>query len=240
MKKKNKLFLISMSENQGSLLVEVMLSVVLFTIMAMTIASTIRLSSVLYRTNDAHARLNQNAMKTLHYIGEEIRKTSTASTRLAITDHGTNPDEVSFKIPVDFDNDGDVTLVDNDSPSQWGAYSYIGQTQVNDATIQNKWVQYSVQPNLLTKTNQLMRKVCPDTLCAQPTPGIAPVVVSDNIYIDPDPLKNKPGFNVTLNADDSITITINLQTNDAVGQAGKSRPLSADFTYTVFLRNAAN
>ena len=58
---KNKHFLISLSQNKGALLVEIMLTVALFTILSMSIAAMLLVSGVLYRTNDAHARVNENA-----------------------------------------------------------------------------------------------------------------------------------------------------------------------------------
>ena len=220
---KNKHFLISLSQNKGALLVEIMLTVALFTILSMSIAAMLLVSGVLYRTNDAHARLNENVMKTLHYIEREIRETSTTSTRLVF--NGANCDGVvCFQIPVDFDDDDDVTLDNTDSPSQWGAYDYAGQVKVDNAAIEGRWVRYSVN------NKQLIRDVLvgPDSDSA--ADPILTTVVANNVE----------AFNITQPNNNSITINITLEAKDNIGQAGAERSWQTSFSHSLYLRNAAN
>lgn len=216
--KKIELNQLKLSKQRGALLVEVMLTAALFSIVSITIASLLLLSSVMSRTNDAHARLNDNAMKILHFVGRELKETSAAN-RLVITDNGAS-DTIRFQIPVDWDNDGDVTVTPIDTEIEWGTYDQAGQSQVNNPGVLGRWARYSIV------NNQLVRDVL--------TNGGD---VIDNLRTIVG--NNVQAFDVALNGNRAI-ITVNLRETDAVGQAGTARNLNTSFSYSVYLRNAAN
>jgi hypothetical protein len=213
--------LIKLNHKNGALLVEIMLTTALFSIVSVTIASLTLLSSVMSRTNDAYARLNDNAMKILHYVSQEIKQTS-ATTRLVIT-----PNDIRFQIPVDWNNNTYVTVTPLDAEVEWGAYDQAGQTDAGaapDPNILNRWVRYQVV------NNQLIRDVLvgPGSN-SNVDPNVASVIVGNNIQ----------GFDVALN-NNRATITVDLRASDAVGQFGTQRNLDTNFSYSVYLRNAAN
>jgi hypothetical protein len=214
---KIKLRQVKLSENKGALMVEILMTVALFSTISITIASLLLTSSVISRTNDAHARLNENAMKILHYIGNEIRVTSSAPNRLAITNGGAM---VRFQIPVD---DGTGVVIDPlEANSKWGAYDQIGQTVQAMGNPINRWVQYSVN------NNQLIRQVCLDAACAQLVNGLSSFAGN-----------NVQGLNVAL-ANNSVTITITLRASNAIGVSDAQGNMQPSFSHIVYLRNAAN
>ncbi len=213
---------------KGFTLVEMSFVTVIFPILIFSIYSVFNVSNVIFRTNNVFSQLNQNAMQTLRYLSREIGQTSPniVPSHLSLTTDANNNTIVTFQIPVDCDNDGDVVDYEgsscvpdqNHSPDvEWGAYNETGQTQNG---VLGRWVRYSVS------NQQLIREVL--------TSGLAPVaglrrVVSNQVQ----------NFTVTQNSR-TLTMNITLSGTDTVGQKGKPRTVQASFKSSTILRNALN
>ena len=211
-------------QKKGFTLVEVLLTTLIFPVILFSVYSLLNLSNMLSNTNEVYAQLNQNAMQILHYIGREIGQTSpnAAPSHITITQDGNNNSVVTFQIPVDWDNDGDVTVTGTSNATEWGAYDRIGQTANGHL---NYWIRYSISGT------QLIREVLN---AGQAATGTS-VVVANNI-------KSAAGFTVTRFGINNNTIrtALALTGTDAIGQFGKPRTFQATFSNDAILRNAVN
>ena len=203
----------------GFTLVELMAALIIFSIVAASVYSLINMSNIIFRSNDASARINEDGMQLLRTISREVEQSS-ATNRLVITPIGSNS-VIRFQTPVDYDNDGDVV---NDGPTntvEWGAYDEVNQTQKGSGQNPfNRWVRYQMT------SNQLIRDVLNSSL--NPVNGLSRVVAN-----------NVQAFTVTQNQN-TLTAGVTLQVADSVGQNGQPRNFQATVSQNIFLRNAGN
>ena len=203
----------------GFTLVELMVYIALFPTIFLAIFSTLDMANVIFHTNDAFSRLNQNAMQTLRYISREIGQTSpnVNPSHLNIAVDGAGNSVVRFQIPVDWDNDGDAVTGTLDPAVEWGNYDEAGQVQTGRL---GGWARYSVV------NNQLIREVLDATLT--PVANLSHVVANDV-------------QNFTVNqAQNTMVTSLTVQVADTVGQAGTARNLQMTFSSNTILRNAVN
>jgi len=213
-------------DNQGFTLIEVLFVVIILPILFLTVFTVMESANVISRTNGVFAQLNQSEMQTLRSISREIGQTSPDITpaRLILGADAANNSIVTFQIPVDCDNDGDVMAGEgtscvnnpsNDKYVEWGAYNEAGQFQNGRL---GAWTRYSVN------NNQLVREV----LSANQVPiaGLRRVVAN-----------NVQSFRVT-QALNALTMTLTANATDTIGQAGKPRTLQTTFASNTVLRNA--
>lgn len=211
------------SDSKGFTLVEVMITAVLLAVLLMSFYTVLEMAYILFRNDNIYQDLNNSAMQSLRYVSREIAQTSPVAnpSHLNITTDGNNNSVVRFQIPVDWDNDGDVTQDGTDDITEWGAYDELGQL---DTGRQNAWIQYSVV------IDAAGRHLTRDVLDA----GLAPVqglsrVVANNVQI----------FTVTQNVS-IITMTLTLSKSDVIGQFGGARQIQSVFTNQILLRNAVD
>ena len=216
-----------MKNRLGFTLIEILFAIIILPILFMSLYSSLEASNVIFRTNGVFSGLNQNAMQTLRTISREVGQTSpNASPRhLTVVRDANNNSVVTFQIPVDCDNDGDVVAgegascvqnLNNDKYVEWGAYDEAGQTQNGRL---NAWTRYSVV------NGQLLREVLDAGL--NPIGGGLRRVVSNSVQ----------SFNVTQNVE-VLNMTLNLRATDNVGQMGGARNFQTTFTSQTILRNA--
>lgn len=206
--------------NRGFTLVELMFSALIFSIIVLSVYSLLNMSNVIFRTNDAYAQINHNGMQILHSISRELRQAGTDSSRLVITTDASNNSVVRFQIPVDYDNDGDVTVSSLSNAVEWGSYDQAGQTQRGAG--QNpldRWAQYSVA------NNQLIRQVLDSAL--------APVIGLNRVISN-----GVQTFTITTNQN-TLTMNVTLTATDSAGQAGSGRTFQITSTAQTVLRNAS-
>jgi len=212
--------------NRGFTLIEILFVSIILPILFLSVFAVVESANVISRTNGVFSRLSQSQMQTLRYLSREIGQTSPDITpaRLVLATDASNNSIVTFQIPVDCDNDGDVVDdegtscvqdVDSSKETEWGAYNEAGQIQSGQL---GAWTRYSVS------NNQLVREVL--NANQAPITGLSRVVAN-----------NVQTFQVTKNLN-IITMTLTANAADTVGQMGKSRNLQATFTSNTMLRNA--
>ncbi len=212
--------------NRGFTLIEILFVTIIFPILFFAVFAVVESANVISRTNGVFSRLSQSEMQTLRYLSREIGQTSPDITpvRLILATDASNNSIVTFQIPVDCDNDGDVVDdegascvqdADSSKETEGGAYNEAGQIQNGQL---GAWARYSVS------NNQLVREVL--NANQVPIAGLRRVVAN-----------NTQTFQVTKNLN-IITMTLTANATDAIGQAGKARILQATFTSNTMLRNA--
>jgi prepilin-type N-terminal cleavage/methylation domain-containing protein len=219
-----------LKSERGLSLVELMMVVAIMPILFFSLYSLIATSGVIFRTNDVYSQLNQNSMQTLRYIAREVGQSSSDGVRLIINGGGNN-DSVRFQIPVDWDADGDIVQINTNDTVEWGAYDDVGAIPQDPnnprADLLGRWIQYAViQDPTNANNNQLVRDVLDVNLLS--FPNLRRIVA--NGVVVPN------GFTITQNQN-SLTMTITLTADDAVGQDGVARTVQATFTNSTTLRN---
>ncbi len=203
----------------GYTIAEVLISTFLFSTFATSIYSLLTLSQIVNQTHDVQTRLSYGGLQTLRTINRELSQTSYTTDRLVITTDGNGNNVVRLQIPVDYDDDGDVTSSSLSKSIEWGAYDKLGNTaKGSGANPSGRWARYSVT------NNQLQREVLDSMLSV--VSGSSTVICND-----------VQTFTATQNGT-SLTVSLTLQVSDLVGQSGKSRALSSTFSYQTTLRNA--
>lgn len=204
--------------DKGMTLVELMFAAVIFSIIALSVLNLMTMSRLIFETNDVYAQLNHNGMQLLHSIERELRQTSNSSSHLVITTDVSNNSVVRFQIPVDHDNDGDVTVSSLANMVEWGAYDEVGQMQrASGADPLDRWVRYSVA------NNQLIREILDSGLV--PVNGLSRVIGN-----------GVQSFTATQNQS-MLTLTTVLSATDTRGPTTGSRMFQATFTSQTLLRN---
>jgi len=188
-------------------------------IIFLCVYSVLNLAYVVFNTNGVFSQLSHSEMQMLRHFNREIGQTSPnlSPSHLAIVLDAGGNNVVTFQIPVDWDNDGDVVTSSAAPQVEWGAYDYAGQTSSGRL---GAWVRYSVV------NNQLIRQVLDNTLTL--IPGLQRVVAN-----------NVQSFLVTQNQR-TITAGVTLRGTDVIGQAGDARNIQAAFNSSTILRNAVN
>ena len=215
---KLKIKLISFKSLTGFMLTELLISVLLFSVLASTLYSLMSLSHIIVRTHDVRTRMSFDGMQLLRTLAREIGQTSYTTDRLVITLDGSNNSIVRFQIPVDYDDDGDVVSSSLTKSVEWGAYDNFGETQKGayGTNPLSRWVRYSVV------SGQLIREVLTSVLVLESSKVIHNDVQS---------------FSVTQNGT-VLTLVSTLSVSDTAGQAGASRTLTETFNHRINLSNA--
>ncbi len=208
-----------MNNQKGFTLLELMIVAALMPLLFMAMNYILTLSNVVFQTGDVYSRVNQGGLQILRNVNREIGQTSPNATpsHLSITPDGNGNSVVRFQIPVDWDNDGDVITGASNPAVEWGAYDQAGQL-TNGRLV--GWVRYSVT------NNQLVREVLDI--------GLAPVAGTSKIVAN-----NVQAFNA-VQAQNTVTTTLNFRATDVIGQAGRTRNVQQVFTSNTLLRNAVN
>jgi type II secretory pathway pseudopilin PulG len=183
------------------------------------------------RTQNVVQVLNHDGMQMLRSITRELSQSNPIATdgQLAITD-GSPYDSVRFRVPVDWDGDGDVTGSAEDV-FEWGATASCNTTPgvapcavapTNWAKWQNYWVQYRVVGTTL------YREVLDTTLA----------LVSGYQFTI---AKNVNSFAVTQSGN-LITVTVSFTEQDQVGERGQARSFSQSYVLTTqtMMRNVVD
>lgn len=203
----------------GYTLVEATFVAALFPLLMFSLISVFATANVIFQTSNVYADLNQGIMQTLRHIGREIGQSSPL-VQPSHLDISTDPDGnsvIRFQIPVDWDNDGDVTSGDLNPIVEWGAYSDVGHSSNG---FLGAWTRYSII------NNQLVREVLDSNLI--PMPKESRIVANDI-----------QSFRAT-RSQNVLTLSVTALANDTIGQEGQQRPFQMTWTTQTVLRNAVN
>lgn len=98
---------------KGFSIVELLVVMAIFTIICGAIFASLSSGNVLWDTGSNQARIEQEVRKSVEKIYRELKETS--SSRVTIGGGGTS---ITFQVPVDSDNDGDI--IDDSGQVEWG------------------------------------------------------------------------------------------------------------------------
>lgn len=206
-------------EERGYFVLEMLFVSFILPIVFLSVYSVLDAAYVIFNTNGVFSQLTHSEMQVLRHFNREIGQTSPllSPSRLALHTDSQGNSIVTFQIPVDWDNDGDV-ITSNIAPKvEWGAYDDVGKTTNGRL---GAWVRYSVTES------QLIRQVLDGSLV--PIPGLQRVVAN-----------NVQSFLVTRDQR-TLRAVVTLRSTDAIGQAGIARTFQATLNNTTMLRNAVN
>lgn len=209
----------TLNQEKGFALVELMMMSILFPILFMAVYTSMTMANVVLRSTNIASQLNENARQTLRYISREIGQTSpnTSPSHLTITTDASSNSVVTFQIPVDYDNDGDV-IDSNANPNvEWGIYDQANQK--TDGRLSG-WARYSVS------NNQLSRQVLDSGL--NPIAGLSKIIAN-----------NVQSFTASKNSN-TLTLTMGLQAADSAMGGSSSRSFQTSISSQTLLRNAVN
>lgn len=214
-------FLIPKNQN-GFSLMDLVMVIGLLPLLVAALFSTAQAAGNSLRAQSVVQVLNHDGMQMLRSITRELSQSNPISGdgQLVITDGSPN-DEVRFRVPVDWDNDGDVTGSAEDV-FEWGATAPSNTTAGTWAIWQNYWIQYRVV------SGTLYREVLNTALT--PVSGYQFAIA-----------KNINSFAVTQNAN-LITVTVSFTEQDKVGQMGQSRNYTQTYVLTTqtMMRNVVD
>ena len=99
-----------LNQQQGFTLTELMMAMALLPMLFLALFATSQAAGDAMRSQTIVQVLNHDGMQTLRSITRELSQTDPISSdsQLYITDGSPN-DQIRFRIPVDYDGDGDVT-----------------------------------------------------------------------------------------------------------------------------------
>lgn len=103
---------------KGLTLVEVMVVIFTFTVVLGAIYGVLTAGRQSWFTNTAEVELQQEVRRGMDWIAKELRRSG--SSVITIGGGGTN---ITLRVPVDWDNDGDV--LDDSGDVEWGAESNL-------------------------------------------------------------------------------------------------------------------
>lgn len=207
---------------KGFTLMELTFSVALLALLGLSLFGILNAANQIFYATDAYSQQNDAAMQVLRSVGRELSETSSlvSPSHLSVTDGIDDSHVVTFQVPVDYDNDGDVVTSSMNPVVEWGSYDDVGQGGNGDL---GGYIRYQLEdsPNA-AEGNRLVRQVL------------------DSGQGEMEDLKKILATNVVnfqLNRDsgqtDRYTILMDLEKHDEV----KGGTYETSFEHTVYIRN---
>jgi type II secretory pathway component PulJ len=203
---------------QGLTLIEVIIASMFFSLLSLALFAAISSASNILQMQTLNAGINQGGMQLIRSISREIAESSPVAdqSHLIITTDASANNVVTFQVPVDWDNDGDVVQDALSPVVEWGAYRFVREPQ------QQSWLNYWVRYRVVN--NQLLREILPSS---NGEVLATDVIVPDSVL----------AFTVTLNNRRAV-ILLTIRKTDTVGQKGaNARTYQTTFDGDVLLRN---
>lgn len=151
-----------LNKNRSFTLVEVMIVSLLFIIIFGGILTILSISRYSWYQTDVEIELQQDLRKAMTRVTKELRESgfNSAGTSMVTIQDGAGAggsDILSFYVPVDYDNDGDI--VDASGNIQWGASTLWANKDPNcEAPGDNcQYLNYKVE-YLINANNQFIRR----------------------------------------------------------------------------------
>lgn len=205
---------------RGFTLAEIAIAVLFFSLLSLAIFSTISSANTILRMQTLNASINQGGMQMLRSIGREILESSPVADQSHLIPPAldiNNNSIVTFQVPVDWDNDGDVVQSALTQNVEWGAYRSVREPQ--EQSWLNGWVRYRVV------NNRLLREILDSS---------DGVVLATDIIVPRDVLE----FRVTQISARRYSIVLRIGKTDSIGQKGaNARTYQTTFDGNVMLRN---
>ncbi len=142
---------------KGLTLFEVLVSILIFSIIALGLSSAIVVGKNALFVSDIPTQLRQNVLFALMPMARELRQTAPAKINLS---EGTSSSTITFKIP--HDNNADGVVVDNVGSVEWGSDITYVRDGLNQLTRTQDGVTKVIAPNVTTL--QFSRPVGEDAL----------------------------------------------------------------------------
>lgn len=101
-------------KNSGFTFIEVMITLLVFSIISLALWAVLSTGKHAWHIGKTQIELQQETRKAMDWITKELRQSGSA--HVQISGLGTT---ITFQVPVDWDNDGDI--VDADGNIEWGA-----------------------------------------------------------------------------------------------------------------------
>ncbi len=212
-------------DERGFTLMELTFSVALFSILGLVLFGILNASNQIFYATDIYAHQNDGAMQVLRSIGKELSETSSlvSPSHFAVTGGIDSSDVVTFQVPVDYDNDGDVVTSSMNPAVEWGSYDEVGQTSDGDL---GGYIRYQLEnsPNE-AEGNRLVRQVLDSS--HNEVAGLEKILAT-----------NVDDFQVVQDTSDSnrYTIQLQLEQQDPVKEAN----YQSSFEHVIYLRNNVN
>jgi prepilin-type N-terminal cleavage/methylation domain-containing protein len=199
-------------KKKGFTLVETLVSVLIFSLMSVGLFVVLTTGQSTWHTIDVSVQLQQALRQSLQRVSRELHESgfdSTGACEVTIQDAAGpgNSDILRFKVPVDYDADGDV--LDGGANIEWGA-----PLQWLSKTAGTLFLNYTIEYSL--NNGQFLRKVYNATNA----------LVRTDIFAD-----HITDFQVSRN-NNIVTLTVSSSRNTVYG-----RVLNASVTTDVLLRN---
>lgn len=220
-----------LNNENGFTLMDTVMVIGILPFLFAALLSTTQAAGTSMRTQSVIQTLNHDGMQMLRSITRELSQSDPIASdgQLVVTD-GATYDQVRFRVPIDWDGDGDVTGSSEDV-FEWGATApcntTIGVTPcavvpTNWAKWQNYWIQYRVSGTTL------YREVLDTSLT---------LVTGYQFAI----AKNINSFAVTQTGN-LITVTVSFTEQDKAGERGQSRSFSQSYVLTTqtMMRNVVD
>lgn len=204
---------------RGFTLMEVVIAIAFFSLLGFALFATLSSANNIFQMQTLNAGINQGGMQLIRSIGREIAESSPIAdqSHLIITADASANSVVTFQVPVDWDNDGDVVQGTLNPIVDWGAYRFIRKPQLQSWL--NYWVRYRVLDN------QLLREILPSS---NGNPTITDIIVPGDVLT----------FQVTSISTRRYNIILTLRKTDAIGQRGaNARTYQTTFDGDTLLRN---
>jgi len=204
----------------GFTLAETVIACMFFSLLFFAMFATVSASNSIFQMQSLNAEINKGGMQLIRSIAREIAESSPATDQShlisPIPADISNNSIVTFQIPVDWDNDGDVVQDDLTQTVEWGAYRFVRGTQQQSWL--DGWVRYRVFGD------QLLREVLDS---ANGTILATDVIVPQGVS----------AFQVTL-VSRRVSVLLTIRKTDLLGQKGPiARTYQTTFNGKTFLRN---
>jgi hypothetical protein len=205
---------------RGFTLAETVIACLFFSLLFFAMFATLSASNGIFQMQTLNAEINKGGMQLIRSIVREIAESSPATDQIhlitPIPTDGSGNSIVTFQIPVDWDNDGDVVQNDLTQAVEWGAYRFVKGTQQQSWL--GGWVRYRVFGD------QLLREVLTS---ANGAVRATDVIVPQGVL----------AFRVTL-VGNRVSIVLTIRKTDVIGQKGpNARTYQTTFDGKTFLRN---
>jgi hypothetical protein len=209
-----------LANTRGFTLVETVFSTLLLPLLFFSLYTVVDMANVIYNTNTIFAGLNQNTMQILRSIAREAGQTSPLvdPAHLTITADGGGNSILTFQIPVDWDNDGDVVSGTLNPQTEWGAYS---DTATFTDGVLNGWVRYQIDDE-----NRLVRQLLDEN----------EILVDGSQRV----IANNVETFTAVRTQDVLDMSLSLTAQDSIGRHGQAQDYEWSFSSSTYLRNAVN
>lgn len=192
-----------MMKRCGFTLVELMVVGLIFTLISLAIFGVLSVGRQSWCTGSTQVQLQQETRKAMDWMVKGLRESG--STHANITESGSI---ITFQVPVDQDNDGDV--LDSSSDVEWGAEGNLGWSI--EYSLSNEQILRKVFNNADPRVEQTSKVLAnnirsdnppPNALMFIGSPGVNPTGISIEVTAEKDAV---PGRTMQSTLNSQVTL----------------------------------